>query len=73
MKQLSFSFDGARIVSDIILYDSFQIKISETNGIYMCFVDAFNEWLYPSTVFEWMMYQIQRKIDIFTGKLVLIK
>ena len=69
MDQLEFDFseNNYHATLDVVKYKGFEIEISFDGTHYRCSVKGFAYWSKPIGVYEWMMYQIQRKIDIFRG------
>ena len=72
LEQIEFDFETPLYsieAIDTIPYKGFTIKIAFDGKYYRCAVFGFGHWSKPIQTYEWMMYQIQRKIDIFRGDL----
>ena len=73
-EQLQFDFapDAHKLdheIHDQINYHGFVIQIAFDGIHYRCSVDGFGAWSQPYQTYEWMMFRVQRKIDIFRGEL----
>jgi hypothetical protein len=71
LEQIEFDFseNNFHATTDVVRYNGFEIDISFDGEYYRCSVHGFGYWSKPIKTYEWMMYQIQRKIDIFRGDL----
>jgi hypothetical protein len=69
LEQIEFDFSDNNYNPTIYTnpYKGFEIDISFDGEYYRCSVHGFGYWSKPIKTYEWMMYQIQRKIDIFRG------
>ena len=69
LEQIEFDFseNNYHPTIDVVRYKGFEIDISFDGTHYRCSVHGLGYWSKPIATYEWMMYQIQRKIDIFRG------
>lgn len=65
--EFDFSENNYHPTIDKVPYKGFDIDISFDGEYYRCSIHGFGYWSKPIKTYEWMMYQIQRKINIFRG------